>query len=591
MEGNAELLQSPEKATSKVEWAKENLLNPMLNAGPLAVYNIAADAVSLPTVHLTQAEAAPYSANWFAQGLSGGIGSALPFMLAGAGAKYALNAAGTAVADTAIGATLKPILMNETVGMVTGAALFGALQKPDETHTRLGNAVGMGVGMIAFAKGNALTSNFSTLGKLAALPAIGFAGGVTMAEVSQLASNGKFADNDIALQSGVQGMAMNTVMGFAQRALEKDSARAQEQTVKNMVKEIEKIDPEAKGMQVMTSDGKIARAATGDVSKLVEQSRAYSEWVRENKPQYPTVEEFGNLTKDQIAQRGFLHPDLQKLEIADMLEAFKDKKPRPLPDAKVVAAEVRKAVADMPLAGAKGPLIMGEWNMEFLTADKAKYFAETYKEVVPRHHLLFVIETDAPGLAQVAKDNGYQSRVSAANTRGQAVGFLAHERLQINGTKSYDSVANVKGIPDLRPAFRLDFTDKATGDNASAIVVHLKSMRGGPEQTAAIRTLQASVLAKELEPNFKGVIAGDFNTFLDKTNQMDPLVKAGFKLLNPGDASTTQSMGGRLDGFFTKNMPEMSDPTVKPFFKNPLVTRGLSDHALLSTQLKTGTGR
>ena len=132
---------------------------------------------------------------------------------------------------------------------------------------------------------------------------------------------------------------------------------------------------------------------------------------------------------------------------------------------------MREAVKHMPKAAPKGDLILGEWNMEFLDASKAKYFAETYKEVVPRHHLLFVIEADKGGLAQIAKDNaGYRSEISPANSRGQAVGFLINERLKINGTKSYAEVADINNIPDLRPAFRLDFTDTASGKDASAVV-------------------------------------------------------------------------------------------------------------------------
>jgi hypothetical protein len=114
--------------------------------------------------------------------------------------------------------------------------------------------------------------------------------------------------------------------------------------------------------------------------------------------------------------------------------------------------------------------------MEFLDAGKAKYFAETYKEVVPRHHMLFVIEADKGGLAQIARDNAYKFEISEANSRGQAVGFLINDRLKVNGTKSYAEVANVNNIPDLRPAFRVDFTDSAmaitlASANRSAIIV------------------------------------------------------------------------------------------------------------------------
>lgn len=594
MEGKADTsdLLNAQEQRSGFDWAKGNVFNPILNSGPLAVYNTAADLVNLPTVHLKQDEAKPYSKEWFTQGLASGVGSAVPFMLVGAGTKYAFGAANGALAETTIGNALKPVLTSELAAQVTGAALFGALQKPDETHTRLGNALGMGVGFMVFNRGNNFVKDFGTAGRIASLPVIGFAGGVTMSEASQFLSNGKFSTADQVIQAGVQGMTMNTVMGLAAQGLKRDSERAEAQRMKLIDKQISELDlgkTEGKVSIVLKDDRGLSSQIPRDLNEIIKQSKAYSEWVRENKVQYPTPEEFAKLSKDQIAQRGFLHPDLQALEVADLIEAFKDKKPRPLPDAKVVASEVKNAVADMPLAGKTGPLIYGQWNMEFLTADKAQYFADTYKHVVPRHHLMFVQETDKGGLSRVAADNGYKFNISEANSRGQAVGFLVNERLKVTGEHSYNEVAKVHNIPDLRPAFRIDFTDTATGDKSSAVVVHLKSMRGGPEQTAAVRALQASILAKALGPDFKGVVAGDFNNFLDKAKDMDPLKKAGFKLLNPGDTSTTQSMGGRLDGFFVKGMEGFTDPDVRPFFKNPKITRGLSDHALLTTQIKTGS--
>jgi hypothetical protein len=199
---------------------------------------------------------------------------------------------------------------------------------------------------------------------------------------------------------------------------------------------------------------------------------------------------------------------------------------------------------------------------------------------------MFVEEANAEGLGQVAKDNGYHFEISRDNSRGQAVGFLVNNRLKVLGTQSYEEVANVHNIPDLRPAFRIDLQDTSTGERFSAVAVHLKSMRGGPEQTAPVRTEQAAKLATALGPKFSGVIAGDWNTFLDKSHELDPLVKAGFKILNPGDHSSTQAMGGRLDGFLVKDMPgKFTDPVARPFFQNPLITRGLSDHALLTTHL------
>jgi hypothetical protein len=559
-------------------WFVENVLDPAMNSGPLGIYNTAAQFTSLPEVHLPVADAKPYSFNWFVQGVSSGAGSALPFMLCAAGSKVAMRSADAALAGTRTGAFFSPLLKSEVAATITGASLYGALQKPHEDQTRLGNAAGAGAGFLVFHYGNALSKQLPVYGKVLAYPLTGFVGGGTMAEVSSLVSKGTLAPGEQALQAAVQGMATNVVMPAAQEWLTRNSkVTAREAAAREAEASVvaEKAADKLQ-LQQFKPEGKPG------INELARLSRSYSEWMKEHKAQYPTPEEFAKLTPEQITQRGFLHPKLSDAELFDLFEASKR---RPLPNPEVVAAEVGKAVADMPLATATGDLIMGEWNMEFLSADKAKFFKSTYKHVVPRHHLMFVEEADAAGLAQIAKDNGYNFAISRANSRGQAVGFLVNPRLKVLGTTHYESVAEVQNIPDLRPAFRINLQDTHTGEQMSAVVVHLKSMRGGPAATAAVRYQQAAKLANALEPDFKGVIAGDWNTFLGKTSDLDPLYKAGFKLLSPGDNTSTQVMGGRLDGFLYKGLAGLTEQEVRNFYKNPKISRGLSDHGLLTTTL------
>lgn len=582
----AELLAPEQASKFSPQWMQENVLNPAINAGPLGVYNTAASLVSLPEVHLKTAEAKPYSTEWFAQGLSSGVGAAVPFMISGAVAGSAMKAVDRSLTGTALGATLNPYLASERVASIAGASLYGALQKPDEHHTRLGNAIGMGLGVAVFSKGNEMIKGLAPLQKALAYPAVGFIGGGVMTEATQFFSNGKLASNDAALQGAVQGMTMNTVMGVTADYVSRKVSESQQNTEtarQNTARAImqRELDPSKVRLDELPADSKNAFAEIARIQK------EYSDFVRDNKVNYPHPDDFHKLTQDEIVKMGFEHPDRS----LDVLGAFKgDKKPRPLPDAKVVAAEVGKITSKMPDAATTGDLRIGEWNMEFLTADKAKYFADTYKQIIPKHHLLFVEEVNTEGLKQIAKDTGYNYAISAENSRGQAVGFLIHPRLKIDGTTSIDAVANVHNIPDLRPAFKVDVTDAASGESLSGVVVHLKSMRGGPEQTAAVRSAQAQILARELGPNFKGIIAGDWNTFLDKTTELDALKNAGFAIHNPNDTSSTQSMGGRLDGFMYKGIQanRFGEEFVNPFFKNPLITRGLSDHALLTTSLSVG---
>lgn len=569
-----------ENSEDAVTWATHNILNPAVNAGPLGVYNAVANVAHLPEYKLAVDEAEPYSTKWFVQGLSGGVGAAVPFMLAAAGTGKVFRGANAMLAGTAVGETLAPVLTSRAAASVAGAALYGALEKPQEGHTRFGNAVGMGLGFVVFNQGNMLAKELPFAGKMLAYPVTGFAGGTVMSEASSLFSSGHLAPTDQVLQSGIQGMTLNSVMPLAHEGIR----RLTEKPV-GQAPQTKEAEPNTGGVRDLEVQKQGIAGLNGRTMKLSALSNEYSDWLKENRRNYPEPEDFSKLSPDEIVRRGFLHPDAT----IDEIEYFKShgRKPPPLPDAKVVATEVEKGVAGMPSATGNGDIILGEWNMEFLTGDKARYFKDAYRHVVPKHHLMFVEEANADGLAQVAKDNGYHFEISRDNSRGQAVGFLVNNRLKVLGTQTYEDVANVGGIPDLRPAFRVDLQDTATGQKFSAVAVHLKSMRGGPEQTAPIRTEQAARLAENLGPKFSGVVAGDWNTFLDKTHELDPLLKAGFKVLNPGDASSTQSMGGRLDGFLLKDMPgNMTNPETRPFFKNPLITRGLSDHALLTTHLQ-----
>jgi hypothetical protein len=573
---------NPSKSEGAVSWAQHNVLDPAMNAGPLAIYNVAADVAHLPELHLSVDEAKPYSANWFVQGLSGGVGAAAPFLLAGAGAGKVFRAADGALAGTKVGEALSPILTSTRAANVAGAAAFGAMQKPDEGHTRLGNAVGMGLGFMVFDKGNMLSRDLPLASKLLAYPMTGFVGGAVMSEGSQVFSDGKLAPVDKVLQSAVQGMTLNSVMPLAGEGFKRVSTKSTPSGDQSGNVEVRANGIIANDSAVGGAAEKITPASPVDLNTL---SQSYSDWIRDNKPNYPATEEFAKLTPDEIVQRGFYHPDATNL---DQLSVFKDAKPRPLPDAGVVASEVAKSVQGMPMATAKGDLTLGEWNMEFLTGDKAAYFTDSYKQIVPRHHLMFVEEANADGLAKIAKDNGYNFEISRDNSRGQAVGFLINPRLKVLGTSTYEEIANVNNIPDLRPAFRVDLQDTTTGEKFSAVTVHLKSMRGGPEATAPVRTEQASRLATVLGKDFSGVVAGDWNTFLDKSPELKPLTDAGFKIVNPTDATSTQSMGGRLDGFLVKGLNwNMSNPEVRPFFKNPKITRGLSDHGLLTTYVSS----
>jgi hypothetical protein len=248
---------------------------------------------------------------------------------------------------------------------------------------------------------------------------------------------------------------------------------------------------------------------------------------------------------------------------------------------------VQTALSGLKPVGKEGNLVLGEFNVEFGDAGKAAYYAQAYTEILTRHHLMFISETDFNFLQVVGKANGYGYFCSTANNRGQAVGFLVHPRLRVIGKPiEYQQVGTVQGVPNLRPAYRLDLEDSTTGLKFSAVVVHLKSMRGGPAATAPVRYQQCQIL-QGLLGNDAVVSAGDWNTFLNNTKDTDPLTNNGHKLVNPGDSTSTQSMGGRLDGYFHANIAgvKLGRYQVRNFWKNKTIGRAFSDHGLVTCQM------
>ncbi len=253
-------------------------------------------------------------------------------------------------------------------------------------------------------------------------------------------------------------------------------------------------------------------------------------------------------------------------------------------DVDTVVASYLKGLND---AGKDGNIRIGEFNAEFLDAAKANAFIKSYSAIVKKFHIIGMIEVDSSGLQPIAQAAGYTAYTSVANTRNQAVGFLVHPRLKVLKVYSIDSVANVGGVPDLRPAFCLDLQDTVSGVKFTAVVVHMKSMRGGEGQTGPIRYKQFDLLQKALGTDAEVVILGDMNCKLPGTNDIKPLLNAGYKLLNPKSTVATQSMGSRIDGFFWLKLPgKLGKYAVRAIFENKVFGRGFSDHGVCSAEMR-----
>jgi hypothetical protein len=268
----------------------------------------------------------------------------------------------------------------------------------------------------------------------------------------------------------------------------------------------------------------------------------------------------------------------------------------PLPDAKRVASEVRAKLSNLAkVSDAKDALLIGAWNMLFLNAFKAKYFIDSYREVLSCHHLLAVEEVNFQALSIIGRACGYGYFASTANSRGQAVGFLLHPRLEVLKCVEYPQITGIFGIPDLRPALRLDLYDSVSGQKFTVVVVHLKSMRGGSKITGLVRFRQLQKLAEQIgDATDPTLILGDFNCHLNNTGNISPLIESGFSLFEADDQTATQVMGGRLDGVVQKNLQlalQLSDYSVNNFWSNKIIGGSLSDHALLTWKMSMTRAR
>lgn len=281
--------------------------------------------------------------------------------------------------------------------------------------------------------------------------------------------------------------------------------------------------------------------------------------------------------------------------------------PQNLPSAQVVKQVVDTYFKGMKPASAEGNIMLLEQNALFGSDQKARTYQDAWQVIVNPHHIGFWSEISDGFLKEISAHNGLQYACSKANTRDQAVGITWNERFKlVAGPFSYDKVASVQGIPDLRPAFVVVLEDTWSGLIIKVMVNHLKSMRGGPAATAPVRYQQCVEIVKAhgkatpngIKPALKNpqvrsiwknqifgrgfldhstltltmlvcklsdaerarpladrikdavtVMAGDWNTAVGQTNDLDPLEQAGYLIVNRADTTGTHSMGTRLDAF------------------------------------------
>ncbi len=305
----------------------------------------------------------------------------------------------------------------------------------------------------------------------------------------------------------------------------------------------------------------------------------------------------------------------EALESAEIASRIKKGKPRPkshgvMPSANVFEHTVAAYMKGASPASREGAIKLLELNAQFGSAQKATTYKTGFRLIVEPFHIGFWSEVDFGFLQKIGKDNGLGYWVSRGNGRNppQCVGITAHPRFtKIAGPFEITAVAEVQGIPNLRPALVVILEDQWSGLIIRAVAVHLKSMMGGAEVTAPVRFQQCEAIAAWLGPNaaleappiknlqvrpiFKNklfgravldhaivsavmplcpmpddfralpieeriphavtAIGGDLN-FKHGMGLTDnlPLIEAGYVDIDPDDTTATQEKGGRLDAIY-----------------------------------------
>jgi hypothetical protein len=379
------------------------------------------------------------------------------------------------------------------------------------------------------------------------------------------------------------------------------------------------------------------KLSPAELKRIIARDEEYTAEVKANPMIWLPDHEIISLAPEDAANYGFsgvVRPQDLEVDISEMdvfqLENFtqrarggkkssqkrKSSGPQNLPSAQIVTQVVETYFEGVEPAGNEGNLILGEQNALFGSAQKAITYQDAWSIIVGGNHLMFWSEISEEFLKEIARKNGLNYWASRANSRDQAVGITAHPRLKlVAGPFSYDNVASVQGIPNLRPALVCVFEDTWSGLIIKAVANHLKSMRGGPAATAKVRYQQCVEIVNAhgkaspdgVKPVLKNqqirsiwknkvfsrgftdhsclsitmllcklaeaerarpmaerirrgvtVMAGDWNTAVGQTHDLDPLEEAGYLIFNRADTTGTHSMGTRLDAFLSE---EAKDPS------------------------------
>ncbi len=156
------------------------------------------------------------SAGWLAQTVSGGLGSLVPYVIAGKAAGSALRATGSHMALEGFAAKA---MQSSSTASVLGAFAYDTVREVRPGESRLGNGVAGAAGFGVFEAGNMLASHSGLAGRLLARTATGFVGGGVQTLTATAIAEGKLADTETLTKAAVGGMVMNHALPLGQRAI------------------------------------------------------------------------------------------------------------------------------------------------------------------------------------------------------------------------------------------------------------------------------------------------------------------------------------------------------------------------------------
>jgi hypothetical protein len=266
--------------------------------------------------------------------------------------------------------------------------------------------------------------------------------------------------------------------------------------------------------------------------------------------------------------------------------------------AQIAKEVIREMLCHRKLASLKQELVIGVHNFERLTKAKAELLLEFYKLILSRVHVMVCTEVTKEGLEYLAQETGMKAYCCSETSSGIAIGFLIDPRrvAVICEPEEYREVANIDGLKDLRPYYRIKIEDLLVGARFYLGGVHLKSMRLSRVISGRVRHQQAQKIVS-IDGDEPGIHCGDYNTHLGESPDLEPFTIAGHELLKSKEP--THCWPSRLDGVYHHNLNKRNADgnlsiggrgVVKvkigklhtySQWKNEKLQRAVSDHSIL----------